>query len=57
MGLVPSSAAESAWAAPRSRCSQQYVSVSPSPSEPLAVTVNGVPFGMVRVLPVVTVGG
>ncbi len=56
MGLVPLSAAASVVEAPRSRSSQQYVSVSPFPSEPDAVRVNGVNRGIVKSDPALTVG-
>src|SRR5262249_36925780 len=46
-GLAPLSAVLSCVAAPLSRSCQSYVSGSPSGSEPVAVSANGVPVGMV----------
>jgi hypothetical protein len=43
-------------AAPRSYCSQQYVRVSPLGSLPVAVSLKGVDWGIVKLAPALTVG-
>jgi hypothetical protein len=55
-GLAPLSGAVSATQGPRSRSSQHQVNGSPSASLPMALSTNGVPFGMVKFGPALSTG-
>ena len=55
-GMAPSSAADSAAAGPRSRCSHRYFRVSLSPSDPEPWITKGVLAGTAKSAPALTLG-